>query len=126
MNRKRTLYAILSVLLVPVIFLGLNIVMDFLSEIAVNPDLSPEECPPCVYWDEKLYQAGIELDEEDVILDSLGKVTEVVHQTEFPEKNGQSNTIAIPVGTEIHPTHIGNDLAAYVDGKWLYLRYVPE
>ena len=125
MNKKRILYAILSVLLVPVIFLGLSIFWDFLSERAVEPEVI-NVCPPCICWDGKLYQAGIELDEEDVIQDSLGIITEIVHQTEIPEKNGQSNTIEIPVGTEIHPTHMGNDLAAYVDGKWIYLRYVPE
>ncbi len=125
MNKKRILYIILSILLVPVIFLGLSIFWDFLNEIAVDPDVLSVG-PPCIYWDGKLYQAGIELDEEDVIQDSLGKITEVVPQTGCPEKNGQSNTNEIPVGTEIYPTHIGYDLAAYVDGKWLYLRYVPE
>ncbi len=125
MNKKRILYVILSVLLVPVIFLGLSVFLDFLSERAINPG-AKNLCPPYVCWDGKLYQAGIELDEEEVIQDPLGKVTEVVPQTGCPEKNGQSNTNEIPVGTEIYPTHIGYDLAAYVDGKWLYLRYVPE
>ena len=123
MNKQRILHAILSVLLILVFFLGLSIFGDFLSERAVNSE-AKNACPLYVCWDGKLYQAGIELDEERVMQDILGKVTEVVNLSKVPKKNGQSNSL--PVGTEIHPTHIGNDLAAYVDGKWLYLRYVPE
>lgn len=123
--KKRILSVVLFILLIPVTFMGLSIFWDFLNEIAVDPDVL-SVCPPYVYWDGKLYQAGTELDEEDVMQDSLGKVTTIVPQTGCPKKNGQSNSNEIPIGTEIHPTHIGNDLAAYVDGKWLYLRYVPE
>lgn len=108
-------------------FFWLSIFRDFLSERAVEPEVAKNDGPPSVRLDGKLYQAGIgfdELDEECVLPDVLGKVTEVVDLSKVPKKNGQSN--ALPVGTEIHPTHIGNDLAAYVDGKWIYLRYVPE
>lgn len=125
MNKKRILYAILSVLLVSVIFLGLSIFRDFLSETAAEPEVAKNDGPPSVRWDGKLYQAGrIELDEERVLPDILGKVTELLDLSRVPMKNGQSN--ALPVGTEIHPTRMGSVLAAYVDGKWIYLRYVPE
>ena len=125
LNKKRILHVILSVLLVPVIFLGLGIFWDFLCEIAVDPNIS-SIAPPCVFWDGKLYQAGIELDEAYVIQDSFGKVTEIGDSTKAPEKNGQSNSLEIPVGSEIYPTIYGNDLAVYVDGKWIYLRYVRD
>ena len=65
MNKKRILYAILSVILVPAIFFGLSIFRDFLSERAVEPEVAKNDGPPSVRLDGKLYQAGIEFDELD-------------------------------------------------------------
>lgn len=125
MNKKRIVYGICSVVLVLVTFSALGIFWDSFSEKADDAELLFDG-PPSVCWDGKLYQEGAEL-EEDAIRDFLGKITEVVDLTESPKKHGQSNTLEIPVGSEIYATIYGNDLAVCdVDGNWRYLRYVRE
>lgn len=84
------------------------------------------DCPDCMYWDGKYYQRIEKIDEKEVKPDKLGEITEHIDISGMPEKNGQSNSLNIPVGAEIYPMLDGKDLAMYVNGEWWLLQYQEE
>lgn len=131
MNKKRILYAILSVLLVLIFFLVLSMNWgskdyQLSEEIPSSEEIPNDACPPCMYWDGKYYCKDNKIDAEEVSPNKLGEITEVVSLSEMPKKHGQSNVPVIPVGAEIYPMLDGKDLAMYVDGVWWRLLYQEE